>query len=113
MKLLEHLSEAEKKALAQFKEQLQRQFADNIIEVRLFGSRSRGQGHTYSDLDVAVFVKEESRQLRRQIYDLASDIFFTTDINISPLIFTKEKFNWLKSIERRIALDIEHEGIKL
>lgn len=92
---------------------LHQKFGDNIIELRLFGSRARGEGHEESDLDVAVIVKKESGRLRRHIYDIAADILLSDSINISPLVFSKEKLDWLLSIERGIALDNEREGITL
>jgi predicted nucleotidyltransferase len=113
MKAKLNLSEAEKQALDKFKILVLKKFAGEVLELRLFGSRSRGEGNEYSDLDVAVMVKQESSNLRRHIYDLAATIFQEDDINISPLILSLKKFNWLKAIERRIALEIEKQGIKL
>lgn len=110
---LKQLSAAEKKALAAFQERLTKEFGNNIIELRLFGSRSRAEGDEQSDLDVAVIVQRESSRLRHNIYDIAAAIFLEKEVNISPLILSTAKFNWLKSIERRLALDIEKEGIKL
>lgn len=110
---LPNLSETEKTALENFKNRLVDRFGDLIVELRLFGSRSRGEGHEWSDLDVAVVVAREQQRLRRDIYDIAADIFLDEEINISPLVWEKQKYEWLRSIERKIAVDVEREGIRL
>lgn len=108
-----NLSKVEVAALKDFKEKVQEQLKGNIFELRLFGSRARGEGNEESDLDVAVIVKNDNHKIKRQIYDSAAEIFLDKEVNISPIIFSKAKLNWLKSIERGIALDIEQEGIRL
>lgn len=107
------LSPGEKEALFTFIRKLKEQFGKEVVKIILFGSRARGEGHVESDLDVAVLLEEENSRIRKEIYDLASDIFLEHDINISPFVMSKEKFEWLKAIERGIALEIEKEGIVL
>lgn len=112
-KLLKGLSHTERKALLEFRDRLMERFDGEILEVFLYGSRARGEGHEESDLDAAVLVRKERPELRRGIYDLAAEIFLKSDITISPLVISKNRFEWLKEIERGIALDIAREGIKL
>lgn len=108
-----NLSKVEVAALKEFKEKVQEEIEENLLELRLFGSRARGEGNEESDLDVAVIVNKDDRKIKRQVYDTAAEIFLDKEVNISPIIFSITKLNWLKSIERGIALDIEREGIKL
>lgn len=108
-----NLSESEKKALSDFKTAVLKRFGDEVVEIRLFGSRARGGGNETSDIDVAIIVKTESGKMRREIYDMAAEFLINDMINISPLIMTTGKFNWQKSIERGIVLAIEEEGITI
>lgn len=110
---MENLSPIEKKALSAFKDKLIHQHGNEVLELRLFGSRARSQGDEESDLDIAVVVSEENGKLRRNIYDLAYDISLASGVNLSPLVISAKKLAWLNSIERAIALDIEREGVKL
>lgn len=105
------LSAGEKEALLVFIKKLREQFGKEVVRIILFGSMARGEGHEESDLDVAVLLKEENFRIRKEIYDLASDIFLEYDIDISPFVMSQQKFEWLKAIERGIALEIEKEGI--
>lgn len=107
------LSSVERGMLAEFKRRIMKRFDDEILEIILFGSRARGEGHEESDLDAAVLVKEEYGELRRNIIDIATEIYQESDINISPLVMSKKRFEWLKSIERGIALDIAKDGIRI
>jgi predicted nucleotidyltransferase len=53
------LTQKEKDGLARFKGDLQSLLGDNLLSLRLFGSRSRGEGTKESDLDVLVLVKKK------------------------------------------------------
>ncbi|HXE72281.1 MAG TPA: nucleotidyltransferase domain-containing protein [Candidatus Nitrosotenuis sp.] len=53
--------------------QAQEFFPEEVREVRIFGSRARGDHHPGSDLDLFVLVKSGSRELRYRLIDLACD----------------------------------------
>jgi len=77
----------------------------------LFGSRARGDYDLESDFDLALIVKNLNRNLRNSILEMTAEIEFKYDFPVSLLIFSEDTFNHLKEKERRIALDIEREGI--
>jgi predicted nucleotidyltransferase len=107
------LTAKELEALTKFKIAVEKELGSEILKFIFFGSRARGERKKYSDLDVLVLLKEEKKIFTDKIDDVAGDIFLDYDVDISPLVMSKEYFNWLKSIERAIALDIEREGIPL
>ena len=109
----ELLTAEEAEALTKFKIAIEKQLGAEVLKFIFFGSRARGEGKEYSDLDVLVLLKEERRVFTDKIYDVAGDIFLDYDVDISPLVMSEGYFNWLKGIERAIALDIEREGISL
>lgn len=110
---LNHLSELERQGIGQFVSRVRANIGDNLISMRLFGSRARGEGSENSDLDVLVLVKTLDIQIKHAIWDIANDIFLDTWINISPLVTTEADFKKLVDRERLIAKDIEKEGIPL
>jgi predicted nucleotidyltransferase len=109
----ELLTAKEAEALTQFKIAIEKELGSEILKFIFFGSRARGKGRKYSDLDILVLLREEKRIFTDKIYDVAGDIFLDYDVDISPLVMSEGYFNWLKGIERAIALDIEREGISL
>lgn len=104
------LTEQEKKALFKFKKQVLEALGDQILSFTLFGSRARGEGDEDSDVDVLVLLKERTASSRRQILDIASDLFLEYEIAISPLVMSLNQFENLKNRERLLAIDIEREG---
>lgn len=56
----------------------------------IYGSRARGDESEESDLDVFIELTELSRQLRRQISDIAWEIGFDEGIVISTFVTTTQ-----------------------
>lgn len=111
MPLNKVLSIAEQRALEEFRQELRKRYGKNIVSLNLFGSRSRGESDEFSDLDILVTVTKRTPSMKMEIFDLAYDIFLTTEINISPLIITGNEFNDLVARERSLAKNIQRDGI--
>jgi predicted nucleotidyltransferase len=79
----------------------------------LFGSMARGDYHDESDIDVALIVRGLTRELKGRILEEAAELELEHHTPLSVLVLSEEEFNRLKKRERRIALDIEGEGIPL
>jgi predicted nucleotidyltransferase len=74
---------------------------------------ARGDFHDESDMDVAVIVHGLTRRLKGQILNEVAELELEHHMPLSVLVFSDEEFNHLKKRERRIALDIEREGVPL
>ncbi|RJR32485.1 MAG: nucleotidyltransferase domain-containing protein [Desulfobacteraceae bacterium] len=83
------------------------------FEMVLFGSRARGDYSDESDLDIAIIVKGLTRAMKMLILEKVAESELQYLLPVSALILSKEEFEHLKNRERRIALDIEKEGIPL
>ncbi|TGE39435.1 nucleotidyltransferase domain-containing protein [Desulfosporosinus fructosivorans] len=82
-------------------------------EVRLFGSRARGEASTDSDLDLYLETGPISREQRRIISDLVWEIGFGNDIVISPLVIPQsEAKNGAFSVSM-LCKAIKTEGISI
>jgi predicted nucleotidyltransferase len=99
--------------LSTLKKRLLALLQDSLIRVVLFGSRARGDASADSDIDVAVIVKESSRDLRESIFQEVARLEFEHCQAVSLLILTEEELQRLAGKERRIALDILSEGVPL
>jgi predicted nucleotidyltransferase len=98
--------------LKELKERL-KELARDRVRLVLFGSRARGDYNSESDIDVAIIVRDLSRELKNQILEGVADIELKYLTPLSTLVISEDDFASLKRKERRIALDIEGEGIPL
>jgi predicted nucleotidyltransferase len=99
--------------LRELKRSLESFLGDQLVSMVLFGSMARGDYHDQSDMDVAVIVHGLTRRLKGQILDEVAELELEHHMPLSVLVLSEEEFNHLKKRERRIALDIEREGISL
>ena len=107
------LSYDEMSVLAELKDSLNNFLGDRLVRLVVFGSRARGDYDAESDIDVAIIIRGLTRELKNQVLDMVTAIELKYLMPISTLILSENNFERLKKLERRIALDIEREGISL
>ncbi|MFZ3073130.1 MAG: nucleotidyltransferase domain-containing protein [Thermodesulfobacteriota bacterium] len=101
------------KPLPELKNALRRLLGEKLVKLVLFGSMARGDYDSSSDIDIAIVVRGLSRELKSAILDEVAEIELKHLTPLSVIVFSEEEFNRLKERERRIALDIEKEGVPL
>lgn len=107
------LSSREKRFLRELKKRLHILVGDDLERLLLFGSKARGGGEPGSDLDVAVVVRRLPRRRKRQIWNLFAELEVKHLLPVSAFVVSTADFDRLRARERRIALDIEAEGIPI
>lgn len=101
------------KVLEELKDLMESQLGDRLVKMVIYGSRARGDFAIESDIDIAIIVRELSRELKHQILDGVAEVEMKYFTPLSVHVLSEDEFEHLKSRERRIALDIEKEGIPL
>jgi predicted nucleotidyltransferase len=104
---------SEKAAIHEFAAEARACLGPELHEMRLFGSRARGEGHADSDIDLALIVGPAGRVMRHRIYDLAFDVGPRHGVELAPVVFEEARFQELTDRERLIARDIIEQGIVL
>jgi predicted nucleotidyltransferase len=109
------LAPLEQIAALEFARCVRERLAHRVLDIRVFGSRTRGEARPDSDLDIIVLLDEASLRDRNQISDLGSDLLLSMDLPfpIAPRVMAKEHFERLKTLERLFAADKERDGIPL
>jgi predicted nucleotidyltransferase len=87
--LSEHMTPLVRRALDLFGKATRDAYGDGLVQLVLFGSRSRGEARSDSDIDVAVVLRElrDRRADRDRLADIAYDAIVetSTDIHTVPI----------------------------
>lgn len=107
------LKDSEQKALEIYIQKLKAVYGSRFVLAKLFGSAVRGERWTESDIDILILIADLTWEEKRRVWDEATLLNIEWDILLSPLVMTPPEFQELHNRERRIALDVEQEGIEL
>jgi len=105
------LNDNERRALKKLRDALQEKIT--ILDIRLFGSRARGQGDEDSDLDVMIEIPEYDAALVAWIDDIVFGINLDHDVFICPTVFGRDELEEGPMSEAPIYKAICREGISL
>ncbi|WP_420266092.1 nucleotidyltransferase domain-containing protein [Candidatus Magnetominusculus dajiuhuensis] len=84
-----------------------------IMEIYLFGSRTRSDWRPDSDYDILIVVEKKDRAIKDKLYDSVMDILLETGKLVSLKIFQTNEFVRLKSIPTPFMENVMREGIRL
>ena len=110
---LEHLTDDEKKAVAEIRERVNGLVGSRLKGLYVFGSKARGDYDAESDVDLAILVDDLDNPLKRRIIDMVVEVETRYIVVISSVVLSWKEFSHLLERERRLALDIEREGIPI
>lgn len=108
-----YLNDKEKTALEHLVYELHSALGDQIVMVKLFGSKVRGNYSTYSDIDVFLVVKERRSDITEKIAELNLDIDLEYNTNISIVIFSEHEYLVNKKFDTPFIENVLSEGISL
>lgn len=80
----------EQAVLAKLKVALTEQF--ELVELRLFGSKARGDSHLESDIDVVVVLENCDWKTEYAVYDLCYDLSVDSGVVITPVVYSRSDY---------------------
>lgn len=84
-----------------------------LIDIKIFGSRARGNAEEYSDMDIFIETQTLNRQIREIIKTITWEASLENSIVISPLIFSKDELTNSPLIYSPVVKNIMEEGISI
>ncbi len=105
------MNKNEKAAIRSLKNELARRF--DLVDLRLFGSKVRGEDTPESDMDVMIELAGTNPEIESQIYDIIFEINLKNDIFISAIIFSKNEIDEGPMAESPIYKVIQKEGVSV
>ena len=111
--MIKNLNDREEQALRDFLARIAQRFGGNYLYSLLFGSKARGDAHAGSDVDVAVVMQHADFDTKRAIYALAYDELLENEVDISPVIFSRDVFEQQKAAHFPLLREIERDMVLL
>lgn len=105
------LAANETQVLRALKKRLQDRY--DLLEMKVFGSKARGEAAPDSDIDLFILLRKVNWQIEREIYDLCFEINLEYNVFISPVIFSEKELEDLSMKSSPFVTTIEREGIPL
>jgi predicted nucleotidyltransferase len=112
-KSLLHLAPNEQAAVKGYVAGIQERFPDDVLSVTLFGSKARGDASAESDIDLLVLVDEESREIRSELWRIASDVSLEYNVVLSVRVFARSRWAETRRIRLPLYRAIVADGVPL
>ena len=85
----------------------------NIIEMKLYGSKARGDHTPESDIDIMIELEERDYKLESDIFSVIYDINLENDVFITPLFMSRRQIVEGPLSESPLYKSIKREGLSL
>lgn len=114
-KTITSLAPLEQEVASEFANRIRSRLGDRLLDMRIFGSRARGEAQADSDLDILILLNEAALQDKNSISDIATDLLIELNLPfiVAPQVLSQADFDELKALERLFPQEIERDGISI
>lgn len=103
----------DREALVDLASRLRKDFGSQVVEVKLFGSKARGDALEDSDIDVIVVVRDDSWPLEHRIRKLGARLSLEHDVLFNLYVVSQERWTWMTEIRHPLYRSVASDGIPL
>lgn len=107
------LNKREGAAINSFVKELKEKLGDEIVSIRLFGSKVRGDFHGESDIDIFVMIKEKKKSVIEELDEIAANYVLHYDLPLSLVVYDIFEYEKNKELGSFFFENVEREGILL
>lgn len=107
--VLARLSPDERRWVEDFRDTLRRRYGERVRDLRLFGSKVRGDDHDESDVDILVLVEGCDLAVTLDIVDAATRI----STWLSPSVFDFDRYHQPSSRASGFYQEMRHQSVRL
>jgi len=101
----------ERDALNAFSAKLRAVIKDPGLEVRLFGSKARGDDRPESDIDVLVVESTGDWHVADTVYRIATEVLLDTGVPLSPKVIGRTRYLRLVDEGSPFVANVLREGV--
>ncbi|MBM4136111.1 MAG: nucleotidyltransferase domain-containing protein [Nitrospira sp.] len=105
------MQEKDHRILAKFKSLVSQK--TKVLEIKVFGSRARGDATPESDLDVHVVVDYLDHAIERYISDCAWEAGFPEDVTVMPITISMDTLKNSPMRESVFIKNVYREGVAI
>jgi predicted nucleotidyltransferase len=107
------LEENESTAIQKFAERLRKNLGKRVLDIRLFGSKARGDFAPDSDLDIFIVIDNGDWSTKDQIRFIAADISLEYDVLLNTHILSRQRWQELTRHRATLWCELERDGVSL
>jgi predicted nucleotidyltransferase len=105
------LSSNETSAIGRLKTALAERLGRQLVEIRLFGSKARGDSRPESDIDMLVIVTTDDWHICDIVYGIVIDIQLDLGVIISPKVISRRHFDKCRDLDTPFIRNVIKEGV--
>jgi len=107
------LNQKEEQAVKAFVSAIRKKLKDQLLEIKIFGSKVRGDYSQDSDIDILIVLKERSKYIIDTLYEKLLDIELEYDSKISLTIFSEAEYQHNVNAHTPFMESLANEGVAL
>ena len=110
---LHSLSAHDRQAILGLTEDFNSRFGDQVLQIKLFGSKTRGDDSVESDIDLLIITAHEEWNLKHELLTRGARLSLDYDVLFNLYVISQERWNWMERTGYPIFRTISKEGIEL
>ena len=107
------LSSEEYRVVQEFASRVRERFPDEVRDVRLFGSKARGDHHADSDIDILVIARTDDWRLHDEMRQVGYELDETIGYRLSIQVISEQRFEHARQRHFQFAMSVLEEGIRV